>query len=133
MENNPIGNILKERRTAQGLSIRDVDEKSGIASQKIFRIETGRIRPSKNDLIAIGGALGISEEEVMHLAGYDDGVLLLYKDFPSLQFEEESLILRSIPHMNEMLYDTDPEELKKIAKMFIDFAEKKKGSNKLGI
>jgi len=134
MENSQIGKILQELRIAQGLSIRDVSEKSGIDPHRVFRIMTGRLRnSSENDLIAIGGVLGISNDEVMHLARYDDGFPLLHKDFPELQYEQESLFVTSNPYINEMLRDTDPEEFKIMLKMLRDFAEKKKDSNKMDI
>ena len=133
VEVSPIGKILGERRRAQGLRMEEIAEKAGITLTKVFHIETGGLRyPSKKDLIAIGDVLGISEDEVMRLAGYDNGVPLLYKNFPELQIEQEAPIVTSDPHINEMLRDTDPEELKKMVSMLVDFAKNKKGSNKLG-
>ena len=98
----------------------EIAEKAGITLTKVFRIETGGLRyPSINDLIAIGNVLGISEEEVKHLVGYDDDYDFahLCRIIPGLQFEQEALIVTSDPYINEMLRDTDPEELEKIADM----------------
>ena len=120
MESSPIGKIFGERRRAQGLKMKEIAEKAGITHTKVFRIETGGLRyPSINDLLAIGNVLGISEEEVKHLAGYDDDYDFahLCSIIPGLQFEQEALIVTSDPYINEMLRDTDPEELEKIADM----------------
>ena len=79
----------------------------------MFRIEAGDRRyASIKDMIAIGGVLGISEDDVMRLAGYDDDYL--YGTFPVLQ---EAVNVTSDPYKNEMLHVTDPEELEKIVDM----------------
>ncbi|MFQ9511089.1 MAG: helix-turn-helix domain-containing protein [Lachnospiraceae bacterium] len=52
-----IGNYIKKRRLEQGLSIRDLAAKSGIAASTISQIETGKTSPNITSLNAICDSL----------------------------------------------------------------------------
>jgi len=66
-----FGSYLKNLREKNGLSQRDLAEKSGVSNAEISRIETGgRKKPSPLVLKAIAPCLGVSYEELMHQAGY---------------------------------------------------------------
>ncbi len=52
-----IGNFIKQRRTEQGLSIRDLSTKSNVAAGTISQIETGKTSPNLTSLNAICNAL----------------------------------------------------------------------------
>ena len=54
-----IGMILKTRRMALGLSLRDVASSSGVATGTISQIETGKTSPNLTSLDAICNALKI--------------------------------------------------------------------------
>ena len=139
MGKSPIGKILGERRIALGLAVRDVSEKSGIEKNKIIRIEHGvPAYPSEDVLIAIGAALGILEDEVLHLAGYDDGIPLMYKTFPHLMPDKDeagSRIIDGIMHPEDRKYfkDSDFNDLADHLEKFFKYAEKKRGSKKLNL
>lgn len=52
-----IGNFIKNRRLDQGLSIRELSEKSGVAAGTISQIETGKTSPNLASLNSICNAL----------------------------------------------------------------------------
>ena len=55
------GNILKQRRTKQGLTLKDVSDKTGFTIGHISLIERGEMKnPSFNAMLAICDALDLS-------------------------------------------------------------------------
>ena len=127
-----IGAALKKRRLERGLSLRDVADKAGISSTEVFRIERGdRIRSSTPILFAVGAALGISNDEMLRLAGYkpDDSISSIEKAFPDMKTEKQQETVRRIVDSlakRHALQDGDYDDLVKQMEMFLDYAEKKR-------
>jgi transcriptional regulator with XRE-family HTH domain len=61
-----IGAFLREHREALGLSLRDLEERSGVGNSVIARFESGQInRPDPDKLAKLSRALGVSLNEVL--------------------------------------------------------------------
>ena len=70
-----LGEYIKEKRTAQKLSIRKLAEAADISHTEIKRIEDGmRKQTSPQVLRSIATALGVPYEDLMSAAGYIDDV-----------------------------------------------------------
>ena len=70
---NDLGQYLKTARTAQGLSLRAVEEATGkeVSNAYLSQLETGKVkRPSPHVLYALSQALAIPYEALMERAGY---------------------------------------------------------------
>ena len=135
---NEIGKALRERRLEKGLTMREVAAKAGISHTEVFRIESGeRIRSSTPILLAIGEALGLSNDAVLRMAGYiaDDGATALEKAFPDLRTEKERDAVRKIVdgiarrshlQLSASVYD----DMVKQMDMVLDYAEKQSNPQK---
>ena len=84
-----VGDYIRARREAKGLSKRQLAEKAGISHSEVHRIENGeRQNPSVPMLIALASVLGIPQDDILVLAGYktdSDNVPLIEKVFPDLK------------------------------------------------
>jgi transcriptional regulator with XRE-family HTH domain len=61
-----IGAYLQQQREALGLSLRDLEERSGVGNSVIARFENGQInRPDPDKLAKLSRALGVSLNEVL--------------------------------------------------------------------
>jgi transcriptional regulator with XRE-family HTH domain len=79
-----LASTLAEARTAEGLGIRELARRSGLAPSQLSRIESGRVeRPDSRTLIAVARALGRSWVALDYLAD-------------PLQGDEEGLLVNSI-------------------------------------
>ena len=70
---NDLGQYLKTARTAQGLSLRAVEEATGkeVSNAYLSQLETGKVRkPSPHVLHALSHALAIPYELLMKRTGY---------------------------------------------------------------
>ena len=70
---NDLGQYLKTARTAQGLSLRDVEEATGkeISNAYLSQLETGKVKkPSPHVLYALSHVLAVSYQLLMELTGY---------------------------------------------------------------
>jgi transcriptional regulator with XRE-family HTH domain len=63
-EDGGVGQELRARRTAKGLSLRALARELDISPSALSQIETGKSRPSVSTLYAIVSALGISLDEL---------------------------------------------------------------------
>jgi transcriptional regulator with XRE-family HTH domain len=70
IDNKNLGKIIKQRRVALPLTLRELTEVSGISSSHIGRIERGERFPSARVLRKIARPLGFDENELFALAGY---------------------------------------------------------------
>ena len=131
-----IGDKFKECRLEKGLSVREVAEKAGVSDTEVFRIETGRrVNPSAKILVSIGKALGMANDEVLRLTGLmeNNDVPLIEKVFPDIKTEKLQQTAQSIMYRlgrNNSLQDEDYDGLLDHLEMFLDFAEKKRNSQK---
>lgn len=65
-----LDRILKQRRVATLLSLRELSAKSGVSSSHLSRIERGERLPSPGILQKLSQPLGFEERELLKLAGY---------------------------------------------------------------
>jgi transcriptional regulator with XRE-family HTH domain len=68
---NYLGRFLRAARDQRGLSLRSVEEATGISNAYLSQLEHGRIRqPSPVVLYRLTEQYGVSYSEAMHHAGY---------------------------------------------------------------
>lgn len=59
-----VGRALRERRLANGISIRELAAQAGVSPSLVSQIETGKINPSVGRLLSLVTALGLSLDEL---------------------------------------------------------------------
>lgn len=75
MGGDVVGDLVRERRVALGLTQADLALKAGLRQTYISQVEKGEIAmPRDHNLDALGRALGIAREEFYRAAGYFDGL-----------------------------------------------------------
>ena len=67
---NDLSSIIKQQRTAMGLSLRELATLSGVSRSHLGRIERGERFPSAYILRRIAKPLGFDEGELFTLAGF---------------------------------------------------------------
>lgn len=60
-----VGEVLRARRLAQGLTLRDVSERARVSLGYISEIERGQKEPSSELLAAVAGALDVPLSKVL--------------------------------------------------------------------
>lgn len=65
-----LGEILKERRRAKGLTLKQVSDMSGVSTSYLGRIERGERFPSGRILWRLAEPLGFTESDLLKLAGF---------------------------------------------------------------
>lgn len=127
---NTIGDFIKERRLAKGMSKRALAEKANISHSEVHRIENGeRKNPSVPMLIALADALGVPKDDILVLAGYksDEGdTPMIERAFPDLKTEKQRETAQKIIDglsRNSGLKDSDYDNLVKQVEMFLNYAK----------
>jgi SOS regulatory protein LexA len=70
-DNKEFGNYLKKLRKENGLTIRQLTEKSGVSNAYLSQLETGKRGLPKPEILAkLHGPLGVGYDELMEKAGY---------------------------------------------------------------
>jgi len=69
MENIALGQKIRERRRAKGLTLKQLALESGVSQSHIGRIEIGQRFPSGNILTMLAKPLGFGAVELLKLAG----------------------------------------------------------------
>jgi transcriptional regulator with XRE-family HTH domain len=68
---NPLAEFLRTARDAKGLTLRAVDEKTGVSNAYLSQVECGKIRqPSPAILYRLCDLYGVSYTEALLLAGH---------------------------------------------------------------
>jgi excisionase family DNA binding protein len=67
---NELRRIIKQQRTARGLTLQEVAAVSGVSSSHLSRIEKGERFPSARTLWKIAQPLGMDETELLPMGGY---------------------------------------------------------------
>ena len=70
MDTNNLGEVLKERRMAKKLTLKQVTDLSGVSTSHLGRIERGERFPSGRILRKLAEPLGFGEVELLKLAGF---------------------------------------------------------------
>ena len=61
-----LGNAVRRRREEQGLSLRDVADKTGVSASTLSRIENGTGKPDADNIARLASWLNMPIERVMH-------------------------------------------------------------------
>lgn len=65
---------LKEIRLKRGLSLRELDERSGVSYASISRLEAGQYIPGIDTLLKILKALGVPTKDYLKVIGYKEPI-----------------------------------------------------------
>jgi transcriptional regulator with XRE-family HTH domain len=68
-----LGRTARRLRESQNLTLADVARRADISSAMLSRLETGRVSPSLETIVALSQALGVSASALMQRVGVDDG------------------------------------------------------------
>lgn len=63
-----LGAVLRDVRTARGLTLRELAERSQVSTPYLSEVERGRKEPSSEVLAAVARALGLRLEDLLGLA-----------------------------------------------------------------
>ena len=67
-----LGAVARRVRESQDLTLTDVAVSAGISAGMLSRLETGRVTPSLETLVALAGALGVRPALLLQQLGGDD-------------------------------------------------------------
>lgn len=68
-----LGRTARRLREGQNLTLADVAGRANISSAMLSRLETGRVSPSLETIVALSQALGVTASALMQRVGVDDG------------------------------------------------------------
>src|SRR5882757_6464338 len=68
-----LGRTARRLRESQNLTLADVAGRANISSAMLSRLETGRVSPSLETIVALSQALGVTASILMQRVGTDDG------------------------------------------------------------
>src|SRR5712672_4659050 len=68
-----LGRTARRLRESQNLTLADVAGRADISSAMLSRLETGRVSPSLETIVALSQALGVTASVLMQRVGADDG------------------------------------------------------------
>jgi transcriptional regulator with XRE-family HTH domain len=68
-----LGRTARRLRESQNLTLADVAGRANISSAMLSRLETGRVSPSLETIVALSHALGVTASVLMQRVGADDG------------------------------------------------------------
>lgn len=71
-----LGQHLRSLRKNRGLTLTELAKQSGVSHPYISQVENDKFKPSPEILRKIAEPLGVSYEQLLHYAGYIEGVLL---------------------------------------------------------
>src|SRR5260370_1103865 len=67
-----LGRTARRLRESQNLTLADVARRAEISSAMLSRLETGRVSPSLETIVALARALGVTASALMQPVGADD-------------------------------------------------------------
>lgn len=68
-----LGRTARRLRESQNLTLADVARRADISSAMLSRLETGRVSPSLETIVALSKALGVTASSLLQRVGIDDG------------------------------------------------------------
>src|SRR6267378_8358262 len=68
-----LGRTARRLRESQNLTLADVAQRADISSAMLSRLETGRVSPSLETIVALARTLGVTPSALMQRVGADDG------------------------------------------------------------
>jgi transcriptional regulator with XRE-family HTH domain len=68
-----LGRTARRLRESQNLTLADVAHRANISSAMLSRLETGRVSPSLETIVALAQSLGVTASVLMQRVGADDG------------------------------------------------------------
>ena len=100
-----LGEKLKQLRTLKGVTLRVVEEKTGISNGYLNQLETGKVKePSPNKLHALAKFYDYSYSSLLKIAGYmvpseKKATGLAFKKWANLTHEEEEELLSHLEYI----------------------------------
>jgi transcriptional regulator with XRE-family HTH domain len=82
-----LGRIIAQQRKQRGLSLRDVEKRTGITNSTLSRLELGEVqRPHAGYLTRLAHMFGVPASTYYLLAGYDPQALPDLKQFLCIKY-----------------------------------------------
>ena len=95
-KDSSLGETLRAARAAAGLSLRDVERRTGVRSAHLSQIETGTIaRPEMAILWELAATYGVDFGHLLALAGYAGG-----EDMSARQRQRMTVALRAMSELS---------------------------------
>lgn len=105
----PLGQLLRHRRDALGLSLRQVGDRVGTTDTTVMRIESGEIASPRGDILrALAEALELPLADLFATAGY-----AVPRELPSFR-----------PYLRAKYHDLPPEALAELENTFAGIAKR---------
>lgn len=99
--NQTLGGYLKKIRKERKLTLRGIEDKTGISNAYLSQVENGKIcKPSPSILFKLAKFYGISYENLMNISGY-----------PVIASDEKTLFFRSSRGLEEITKEEEKELL----------------------
>jgi len=92
-----FGQLLRQRRKQQQMTLRDLEELSGVSYSQLSKIERGESVPLRTNVERIAGALGGYRNELLYSAGYlpdMDYIYALKGDSERSEIQQSSLTVQ---------------------------------------
>lgn len=126
-----IGERIKERRLALGLTLNDLSEKAGVSRQTIFRYESGEIKNIPSDKIElIAKALETSPSFLM---GWEDNgtpnTVTYYVDEEAAQIAQEVYDRPELKMLFDASRKASKEDIAFVVEMIGRMARKERGED----
>ncbi len=80
-----LGRTARRLRESQNLTLADVAGRANISSAMLSRLETGRVSPSLETIVALSQSLGVTPSVLMQRVGSDDGGAQLIRSGEGLE------------------------------------------------
>jgi transcriptional regulator with XRE-family HTH domain len=80
-----LGRTARRLRESQNLTLADVAHRASISSAMLSRLETGRVSPSLETIVALAQSLGVTPSVLMQRVGSDDGGAQLIRSGEGLE------------------------------------------------
>lgn len=75
---NKVGNFIRDKRKENGITLRDLQEHTGISFSHLSKVERGEHQPTRETLEILANALAINKYELFLLAGYSTDQDMIY-------------------------------------------------------
>lgn len=93
MSDKTLGDILKEHRNLSGLTLRQIQEATGISNAYLSQLESNKIKkPSINFIYKLANIYGIDLDDLMVAAGFFDKKLMPTAQWGITPDEEQKLL-----------------------------------------
>lgn len=126
-----IGAYLKARREERGMTLRQVEELSGVSNAYLCLIESGKRKdPHPRILKSLAAAYGEDLEELMKIAGYLDATVQEQDRFDVEELFQQAMKDQTVNVGHRFRGDLSFEAKRVIANLYRELKQKGKGKSR---